>query len=81
MTGDPTIYSYGTPERRLVYAWEGEVEGLKAEIERLRAEIERLQEQERERCAKICDDLAHKNRLTRKGEGASLCAARIRANG
>lgn len=33
---------------------------------------------ERERCAKICDDLARENRVTRKGEGASLCADRIR---
>lgn len=31
------IYQTGTPERRLVYAWEGEVDGLKAENERLRA--------------------------------------------
>lgn len=29
----------GTPERGVVYAWEGEVEGLHAEIERLRAAL------------------------------------------
>jgi hypothetical protein len=63
-----------------VKAWEAETESYRALIRRLHAENERLQEQERERCAKICDDLAHENRLTRKGEGASLCAARIRAN-
>lgn len=37
--------------------------------------------EERERCAKICDDLARENRVTRKGEGASLCADRIRKSG
>ena len=28
-----------TPERKVVYAWEGEVAGLRAEIERLRAAL------------------------------------------
>ena len=36
---------------------------------------------ERERCAEICDELARENRTTRKGEGAELCAARIRSHG
>lgn len=36
---------------------------------------------ERERCAKICDDIARSNRTTRKGEGAELCAHRIRSGG
>ena len=33
---------------------------------------------ERERCAAICDEYAHTHTTTRKGEGAEICAARIR---
>jgi hypothetical protein len=36
------MFQAGEPHRRLVYAWEGEVEGLRAEIERLRTENDKL---------------------------------------
>jgi hypothetical protein len=39
MTDKPT-YQCGKPERRLVYAWEGEVDGLRAAIERLQKALE-----------------------------------------
>jgi len=32
-------YQASAPMRRLVYAWEGEVDGLRAEVERLRAAL------------------------------------------
>lgn len=36
---DKPAYQCGTPERGVVYAWEGEVAGLRAENERLRAAL------------------------------------------
>lgn len=33
-------FTPGTPQRKLVYAWEGEVDELKAEIERLKKDNE-----------------------------------------
>lgn len=47
-------YTPGTQQRRIVYAWEGEVTDLKAEIERLRAALVA----ERERCARHIDLIA-----------------------
>jgi hypothetical protein len=61
--------------RQFEHDWDGQI----AYNDKL-SDIAKAVAAERERCAKVCDDIAHENRVTRKGEGASLCANRIRGS-
>jgi nicotinamide mononucleotide adenylyltransferase len=46
-TGETVMFKSGTPERNVVYAWEGEVAGLKADNARLRAALNAYRQAQR----------------------------------
>lgn len=53
-----TTYHAGSPERHLVYAWAGEVEGLRAEINRLQTALRRIVSLEKKNVPKYAQEIA-----------------------